>query len=179
MTYRPVNNARTHRHADQPERQPFSPESGTVGTPLQGCESLAEGLDSMKRQPRPEPIDTRLVFRVYAWITIVAGLLVCSWRSAGQYPASSRHPAGPVPRSAGGSGQHRPPRPHQPRHDIARNGEPRARAHHQERWGGLRSSGAARSQQPSMSARRRSRRTLVTCSPSCRSRVAARPRPRL
>jgi signal transduction histidine kinase len=33
----------------------------------------------MKRQHRPEAIDTRLVFRVYAWITVAAGLLVYAW----------------------------------------------------------------------------------------------------
>ena len=36
----------------------------------------------MKWHRRPEAIDTRLVFRVYAWITITAGLLVYSWPAA-------------------------------------------------------------------------------------------------
>jgi signal transduction histidine kinase len=36
----------------------------------------------MKRQHRPEAIDTRLVLRVYAWITITAGLLVYAWPAA-------------------------------------------------------------------------------------------------
>jgi signal transduction histidine kinase len=36
----------------------------------------------MKPRHWPEAIDTRLVFRVYAWITITAGLLVCGWPAA-------------------------------------------------------------------------------------------------
>jgi signal transduction histidine kinase len=36
----------------------------------------------MKRFHRPEAIDTRLVFRVYAWITITAGLLIYAWAEA-------------------------------------------------------------------------------------------------
>src|SRR3990170_2059081 len=36
----------------------------------------------MKWNHRPEAIDTRLVFRVYAWMTIAAGLLVYGWPAA-------------------------------------------------------------------------------------------------
>ncbi len=36
----------------------------------------------MKWHRRPEAIDTRLVFRVYAWITIAAGLVVYAWAEA-------------------------------------------------------------------------------------------------
>lgn len=51
----------------------------------------------MKAGQRPEAIDTRFVLRVYAWVTIVGGLLVCSWPAAllpdGRFPDAT--PAAP------------------------------------------------------------------------------------
>jgi signal transduction histidine kinase len=46
----------------------------------------------MKAGQRPEAIDTHLVFRAYAWITVTAGLLVYAWPAAllphAQFPAA-------------------------------------------------------------------------------------------
>ena len=51
----------------------------------------------LKPEQRPEAIDTRVVLRVYAWVTIMSGLLVYLWPAAllpyAQFPNAT--PASP------------------------------------------------------------------------------------